>query len=135
MGMDIRIIDQIILMIEYLLRISLALIVGSSFVVKVTASKNVESSQSVLFLHSDQVHTEDEKLISIFLPISMKNFPWINPFGVENQNLWKQGTTIYQQGKQLNSNWARMGSNISWRQLQHCHARHSRSNGKTPCRD
>jgi len=118
MGMDIRIVDQIILMIEYLLRISLALIVGSSFVVEVSASKNVESSQSVLFPHSDQVHTEDEELIPIYLPISMKNFPWINPFGVENQNLWKQGTAIYQQGKQLNSNWARMGSNISWRELQ-----------------
>jgi hypothetical protein len=68
--------------------------------------------------YSDQVSNEVADPITSYLPISMNNFPWPNPFGVENNNGWKPGTNVYKYGEELNSNWVRMGSYISWRKLQ-----------------
>jgi hypothetical protein len=66
---------------------------------------------------SNPEFTNEEGSI-VYLPLTMRNHPWVSPFGVENNRQWKPGTKVYQYGDELNSNWVRMGIRVSWRELQ-----------------
>jgi len=69
-------------------------------------------------LKSIQASEKIADLISMYFPISMKNAPWINPFGMENNEAWNPGTDVHSYGDNLNGNWVRVGTGLSWRKLQ-----------------
>lgn len=55
---------------------------------------------------------------TIFLPVVMKNYPWISPFGVETLSYLTDGSILLQRTSDLDARWVRLNGKISWRDLQ-----------------
>jgi len=59
-----------------------------------------------------------ENPISVTLPIVQKSYPWSNPFGVETNKYFKDGTEYLTRAEELEGKWVRLNFRISWRKLQ-----------------
>jgi hypothetical protein len=55
---------------------------------------------------------------TVYLPVVMKNYPWISPFGVETQNYLTEGSLLLQRASELDARWVRLNHKISWMDLQ-----------------
>jgi len=53
-----------------------------------------------------------------YLPITLKNFPWSGPFGVEILNIVDSTSPMIDKIATIPAKWVRMNLRISWRQLQ-----------------
>lgn len=54
----------------------------------------------------------------IYLPLSMKYSPWLNPFGAEAGALLVRGSEVYSSTVNLPAKWVRLNARVSWRFLQ-----------------
>jgi hypothetical protein len=77
---------------------------------------------SVSQKNAELVGIEDPSLIEtqqmIYLPITLRYYPWNNPFGVEPYGTLKQGSKIVSNTVNLQAGWIRLNRRISWRSLQ-----------------
>ena len=55
---------------------------------------------------------------TLYLPIIMKSYPWVSPFGIENDQLLVENSQIINRAEELGNNWVRVNHQISWRELQ-----------------
>jgi hypothetical protein len=83
--------------------ISLALLVGST-------APGYQSNGTALAGASE--------VIASYLPITWRTFPWRGLFGVEIGSTITGGSPILFQVTRLSTKWVRLGTRISWRQLQ-----------------
>ncbi|MFN2150019.1 MAG: hypothetical protein ACK2T5_00385, partial [Anaerolineales bacterium] len=55
---------------------------------------------------------------TVYLPVVMKNYPWISPFGLESWKYLTEGSIYLQRAEELGTRWGRMNQKISWKELQ-----------------
>ena len=60
---------------------------------------------------SDSGETNTEAA-TIFLPVVMKDYPWVSPFGVETQNYLTEGSLLLQRASELDARWVRLNHKI-----------------------
>ena len=66
---------------------------------------------------SDSGETNTEAA-TIFLPVVMKDYPWVSPFGLESWQYLTEGSIYLQRAEELGTRWGRMNQKISWKELQ-----------------
>lgn len=66
------------------------------------------------FLYAANQITETTK---IYLPVTLRNYPWQSPFGFETGNGWISDPTVQSRARELGASWVRFNT-VSWRDVQ-----------------
>ncbi len=77
----------------------------------------VQNSGDIGDLPLNSINAETDTS-TLFLPVVMKNYPWISPFGVETLRYLTDGSLLLQRASDLDARWVRLNGKISWRDLQ-----------------
>ncbi len=59
-----------------------------------------------------------QSTIQVYLPLVMKRYPWVLPFGVESNLTITTTSVLYTRTLELQPGWIRLNDRISWRRLQ-----------------
>jgi hypothetical protein len=71
------------------------------------------------YAQSDQPETPDAvDTYSVYIPRIIQDYPWESPFGIESTSPLLATNTLLQRAADLQPGMARMGNQISWRELQ-----------------
>jgi hypothetical protein len=91
------------------------LVAGTQFSQNARAgSVKVPSSSDSQLEKSGSVNADNV----LHLPVLFYNYPWASPFGAESYIPLVEGSEMLDNAVNLNMKWARLGTQISWRELQ-----------------
>lgn len=85
---------------------------GIVYHAQASVTQKTENSIAV----EEQTLTDTQQ--TIYLPITVKYYPWYSLFGVESGNILMRGDKVFSSTVDLPARWARLNDRISWRTLQ-----------------